>query len=30
MTMDLDGDQMDRIYDSLEDLGIEVGSDETS
>ena len=27
-TMDLDGDQMDRIYDSLADLGIEVGSDE--
>ena len=26
--MDLDGDQMDRIYDSLADLGIEVGSDE--
>ena len=27
-TMDMDGDQMDRIYDSLADLGIEVGSDE--
>ena len=27
-TMDLDGDQMDHIYDSLADLGIEVGSDE--
>ena len=27
-TMDLDGDQMDRIYDSLADLGIEVGSDD--
>ena len=27
-TMDLDGDQMDRIYESLADLGIEVGSDE--
>ena len=27
-TMDLDGDQLDRIYDSLADLGIEVGSDE--
>ena len=27
-TMDLDGDQMDRIYDSLADLGIEVGNDE--
>ena len=27
-TMDLDSEQMDRIYDSLEDLGIEVGSDE--
>ena len=27
-TMDLGGDQMDHIYDSLADLGIEVGSDE--
>ena len=26
--MDLDGDQMDRIYDSLEQVGIEVGSEE--
>ena len=26
--MDLDGDQMDSIYDSLETLGIEVGSEE--
>ena len=26
--MDLESDQMDRIYDSLEQLGIEVGSDE--
>jgi len=26
--MDLDGDQMDRIYDSLETLGVEVGSEE--
>ena len=26
--MDLEGDQMDRIYDSLEALGIEVGSEE--
>ena len=28
-TMDLDGDQMDRIYDSLADLGIEVAATES-